>query len=224
MLEYTNIHWEKIRKYLLKAHNSRIAKIRGAFFREEYALLRKKIKNQNVLVAGCGLGHDAFVLAKNNHVMGVDMIKPFVMEARQRAQKKGLKIYFLQINFESMPFNKDYFDAAVLNMGTIGNFDNPLPILHELLRVSKKVYFDFYLDGKAEVEKRLRMYEEESWSKLRIKGSRIINEDGFESRSFTKKYFTEIAKKINAEIEFYPILDFAYMAELNKKQSTNQKE
>lgn len=217
MLEYKKIHWELIRKYLLRAHNSRIAKIRGAFFREEYALLRSKIKNQNVLVAGCGLGHDAFVLAKHNSVIGIDIIKPFVNEAQQRAKKKGLKINFLSLNFEQLPFCDNYFDSVILNMGTIGNFDNPAIVIQELLRVGKRFYFDFYVGDKEKLEKRKKMYEEESWSALHIVDNKIVNDDGFESKSFSKNYFQKIARKLDVKITFHPILDFAFMAEMSKK-------
>ena len=70
---------ENIKERLLAAHNPKQAIIRGQFFEAEYDLFQKNIRNQKVLVAGSGLGHDSFELARyNREVIGVELLKPLV--------------------------------------------------------------------------------------------------------------------------------------------------
>jgi len=57
---------ETIVSRLTLAHNPEIARIRAEFFNEENEFFRQNIVNQNVLVAGSGLGHDSFQLAQYN--------------------------------------------------------------------------------------------------------------------------------------------------------------
>jgi len=50
---------ENIKQRLLVAHDPNQAVIRGKFFEAEYTFFREHIRNQRVLVAGSGLGHDS---------------------------------------------------------------------------------------------------------------------------------------------------------------------
>ena len=219
MLKYKKISSKLIALMLSRAHNPRRAKIRTAFFKDEYALLKEKIVNQDVLVAGSGLGHDAFILAKNNRrIVGVDIIGSFIIHARRRAKKLKIQnVDFYKSDIMRLPHPADYFDAAVLNMGTIGNFDDTTLLIKKLLHVTKKLYFDFYSPSKTSLLIRKKMYEEESWSKLYIKGKLIVNEDGFESRSFSKTQIKKIVETLGSKVKFYAISNFAYMAEVTKR-------
>jgi len=81
-----------IKKRLEVAHNPRIAKIRGEFFQREYSFFKRYIKNQRVLIAGAGLGHDSFELAKyNKEVIGIELLKDLVKESKKIANKRGVK-------------------------------------------------------------------------------------------------------------------------------------
>lgn len=219
MLKYLHISSEFVGRALLRAHDPKQAKVRAGFFKDEYKILRSQIHNSNVLVAGSGLGHDAFVLAPNNKfVTGIEIIKPFIGESKKEARKLNIKnIRFLHGDFMKLKPAKK-FDVVVLNMGTIGNFDDPTKTLAKLLSLGEVLYFDFYSTQKKALIKRKKMYEEESWSKLYIEGNKIRNQDGFESYSFSKMYIKNILDSLNAKVVFYPISDFAYLAEVKRKQ------
>lgn len=95
-LEFNNLdyasHVEVIAERLSTAHNPEIAKIRGEFFDKEFEFLRGKLKDQEILVAGCGLGHDSIELAKQNkRVVGIDLFKDFIDIAKVEAKKLGVQ-------------------------------------------------------------------------------------------------------------------------------------
>ncbi|MCX6793043.1 MAG: methyltransferase domain-containing protein [Candidatus Falkowbacteria bacterium] len=216
MLEYENVSDKLVRQMLVNAHNPRRAKIRTKFLREEYKFLNSRIKNEIVLAAGCGLGHEVFVLAKNNSwVIGVDIIESLVDEARSTALKKEINNVsficsdFLKLDQLNVPFN-----SILLNMGTICNFDDIAYVVEKLLSYGEKLYFDFYSSKRSVIAIRKKMYEEEAWSKLRVSGAKIINECGFESKAFSKKYIKGIIDQLGFKVRFYPICNFAYMAEV----------
>ncbi|MBW2991345.1 class I SAM-dependent methyltransferase [Candidatus Woesearchaeota archaeon] len=124
------VDYKNLPDYLLQrlcdAHNPKKARIRAKFFEKEFEFFSKHIRDQNVLVAGSGFGHDSFELAKYNKlVLGVELHPTLVEYSKKNAQRLG----FSNINFEqgditNLRFKKNTFDSAVLNMGTIGNFDD----------------------------------------------------------------------------------------------------
>ncbi len=209
---------EQIIERLKTAHNPEISKIRKKFFEKEYDFFKKNIKDKNVLVAGSGLGHDCIELAKNNKkVVGVDILPKVVQLAKEEIDKSNLKnISIEKGDFKKLKYGNKIFDVAVLNMGTISDFDDKEKeiILKELLRVSDVVFFDFYLSDKKSLENRKPMYEEEGWHNVRIKDSSIISDDGLISHSTKKEKIINIAKKIKAKVEFFPLNDFSLIAKL----------
>ncbi|MEK6926203.1 MAG: class I SAM-dependent methyltransferase, partial [Nanoarchaeota archaeon] len=148
---------------LSTANNSKISKIRGKFFADEDNFYRKNIKNKIVLVAGSGLGNDAIRISKyNKKVVGIDILPKLVSFSEKRRKKLGIKnISFKVGDIKKLKYKNNSFDVAVLNMGTIGNFDNKAEIIKELLRACKEAYIDFYQDSKKSRERRKKMYEEE---------------------------------------------------------------
>ena len=138
---------ENIRQRLTIAHDSSQAIIRGDFFDAEYDFFGKFVVNQRVLVAGSGLGHDAFILSKNNKtVVGVELLSLLVKSAQETAQKMRLShVLFEQGDFTQLTYPDNSFDVSILNMGTIGNFENKESVIKELLRVAAVLYFDFIL-------------------------------------------------------------------------------
>jgi len=101
-------------------------------------------------------------------------------------------------------------------MGTIGNFSNKKEVILALLKVSKKLYIDFYPPTKQGLNNRKKMYEEERWINVKIKGNKIISEGGLESASLSKKDIIEIIKSIRAKVKFYPFHKFSIMVEITK--------
>lgn len=204
---------------LTVAHNAAKAKIRGFFFQKENQFFRKHIRNQKVLVAGSGLGHDSFELAKyNKNVIGIELLGKLVEIARKNLKKTGLtNVQFTQEDFTKLPYADDFFDSAVLNMGTISDFKNRAEIIKELLRVSKTVYLDFYPPTSKGLQTRKKMYEEEEWQNVRIEKKAAVSDDGLYSGSISKKEMTETIESIGAKVKYYPLCNFAVMAEIRKK-------
>lgn len=207
-----------VKKRLENAHDIRKSPIRANFFEAEYSFFREHINNQTVLVAGSGLGHDSIEIAKNNKkVIGVELIDQFVKIAKNKIKKLGISnIEFKQDDFRKLDYPNDHFDSVVLNMGTISDFKDKENILREFLRVGKKVYFDFYPPTKKGLMKRKKMYEEEKWKNVRIKGEAVVSDDGLYSESISKKEIENIVKDLGTKVSFYDFYDFSTMAEVTK--------
>mgnify|MGYP001614302780 CR=1 FL=1 len=209
---------------LTSAHNPKKAKIRGYFFKKEYQFFRKHIRNKRVLVAGSGLGHDSFEIAKyNKKVVGVNILKKLLDISKKRVKEMGIKnVKFEYGNIIKLKYKNKYFDVAVLNMGTIDNFDDKEKIIKELLRVSNTVYLDFYPPNKMILERRKNMYQEEGFKDLKIRDDKIISKTGFESGSISKNEMNLILKSINAKAKYYNFCDISIMAEIkeNKKSKS----
>lgn len=198
------------------AHDPNQAKVRAYFFEKENEFFRRNINNQIVLVAGSGLGHDSFELAKyNKRVIGVEFDETLIQIAEKRAKELGLQnIEFRKEDITSLNYSTNDFNSAVLNMGTISNFDNKEGVIKSLLRVSQTVYLDFYPPIPKGLKIRKKMYEEEKWNNVQIKDTAIISEDGLESVSITEKKMTEIVSSIDAKVKYYSLCEFAVIAKI----------
>jgi len=207
---------ENIKQRLLLAHDPNQAIIRGQFFKAEYDFFQKHIRNQRVLVAGSGLGHDSFELAKyNREVVGVELLEPFITYSKEQAESLGLdNVVFQYGAITNLPFQDNEFDSAVLNMGTIGNFDNKKMVLNELLRVASKVYFDFYPPTSSDLEKRRKMYSEELWKNVRVQNTKVVSDDGLDSISLSQDEINSLVQSLGAKIEYHHFHEFSVMAEV----------
>ena len=123
---------------------------------------------------------------------------------------------FLKGDITQLDYDNKEFDSAILNMGTIGNFDNKINVISELLRVARTVYFDFYPPTPEGLEQRRRMYSEEGWTNVRIEGKKVVSNDGLDSKSLSKKKINEIVKSIKAKVKYYEYHNFATMARIKK--------
>lgn len=209
-MEYSN--HEDVIKSLRVAHDPLIAKIRSDFFVKENDFFKSYIKNLRVLVAGSGLGDDAFELAAYNmEVLGVEIFEEMVALARQEAKNRGLKnISFEKGDIYNLPYDNNSFGAAVLNMGSIGNFNDRELLIKELLRVSKRAYIDFYILENLDIRK--KMYEEEGWKNVSIKDYAVVLNNWLVSRSLPEQEFSRIAKNLGVEVELFPLNSFSKMA------------
>jgi len=207
--DYTKI--ERLLVERLSVAHSKKAGIRAKFFEKEFAFFKKHIKGKNVFVAGSGLGHDAFELAKyNNSVIGVEKLQVLVNYANK---KKLPNVEFICSDFLKNDFG--HFDVTVLNMGTIGNFDDKVTVINSLLEKANKVYLDFYIPSC--FEERIQMYEEEGWVNVKEKDSVILNSEGLESKSITRKEMEKILLLIGVVGRFYRLNEFTMMVEIEKK-------
>jgi SAM-dependent methyltransferase len=211
------------------AHNPSVAKIRGEFFKAEYKFFRENILEERVLVLGSGLGHDAFELCNHydRKVVGLEIIKELLEEADRRKHIiYNANVYFYEQDFLNIGKKIDFFrsDVSVLNMGTFGNFENKQDVLESIIRFAPITHLDFYLPGKENNILRKKMYEEESYTEVKIKGNTIYTDSGLSSEAISKEYFlelfNEVAKKNperNLKLKFTDFYKFATMATITSK-------
>jgi len=215
--DYSNKNYPRIKTSLERAHNPDVCPIRTKMFDAENSFFRKSLVGGKVLVAGSGLGHDSFELAEyNKEVVGVDVISELILDSvKELVRKEYSNIYFRNADFFNLDYKDKTFDAAVLNMGTIGNFENRHDLLKELTRVADKVVFSYYVVGEEKTKKRFQMYVEEGFHGLpKIVGNKIIGGSGFVSEAIEATELYKIADSMRAELKIYPLYDFVNMAEL----------
>jgi len=205
-------------KRLQISHDTNKSKIRAYFFEKEYEFFRKHIIGEKVLVAGSGLGHDSFELAKyNKEVIGIEILDLILEKSNDLLKNENINnVKFIKMDFNKLNYPDSSFDAVVLNMGTISDFFNKSKIIKELLRVADIVYLDFYPPSKEGFEKRKKMYEEEGWINVKVEGKTIVSDDGLESASISEEEMTKIVNSTEAKAKYYPLCDFATMAEIKK--------
>jgi len=211
-----------INERLKVAHSPYIATIRTKFFKAERDFFQQHIQNSSVLIAGSGRGDDSLWLAKHNRlVIGIEIFPQLISAAMERKRNKEVSnITFVQGDFFDIPFQNNSFDAAVLNMGTISDFEAPerIKLILELCRVTNKVFMDFYPSTLEILKIRRRMYEEEGFLNVQIKDTTIVSSDGLYSCSISEKEFAALAKHVGINVQFYPFSRIAIMAEIAKKE------
>ncbi|MBT4521319.1 MAG: methyltransferase domain-containing protein [Halieaceae bacterium] len=99
-----------------------------------------EVRDRRILDIGCGIGGPAFVLASKYgaQVVGIDIEKQLVDQARRRAEELGVSsnCEFVAVDPGPMPFPDNSFDV-VLSTGVIMQIDNKTEIFEEALRVLK---------------------------------------------------------------------------------------
>ncbi len=218
-MDYKSLE-EEVARLLDNAHNRELAPTRCAFFDDEFAFFETNIRNRNVLVVGCGLGHDSFELAKYNaHVTGIDIFPSYVAESTKRLKQFPhlQNVDFQVADILANNFSKNQFDIAILNMGTICNFDNKADFLLEMTRVAHLAYVDFYIPGPSGREKRGKFYTEEGFIKVLLREDEFYNADGFSSKAISKEDFAKIVNESGLHASYIPINSYTLMAPVWKK-------
>jgi len=218
-------HIDKVMQALQTAHDLGIAKIRGGMIEKENEFFRMHIKDQRVIVAGSGLGHDAFELARyNKDVIGIDFIKPFVDYANEAKRDLGMwNTEFICGDFVKMKTHKILIDSVVLNMGTMGNFEETSSLISGLSKHAPTIYMDLYLNDYESMITRKKMYEEEGFQNVRIERNKILSDDGLYSCCPSKFELSRIVEQgyiFNQKyhVQYYPLCDFAVMAKISKAE------
>jgi len=71
-------------------------------------------KSVSILDVGCGTGRHAIELSKRGYrVTGIDLSASMLAKARQKAEKEGLQINFVQQDARTLAFHEE-FDAAIM--------------------------------------------------------------------------------------------------------------
>ncbi len=121
--------------------------------------------NSDVLIIGCGMGREAFVLYEMGYkVTAVDISEPILKQAKALASEYKMNIDFSIINGLDLPFNDNSFDIVIIWSQTFGllyGTDNQFHMLNECKRVLKKEgILSFSAHDKEFVEKNYPQYVE----------------------------------------------------------------
>ena len=95
------------------------------------------VKDKKILDAGCGTGRYSIILArKGAQVYGIDISRKMLGIAKEKAEKKKLKINFRIGDITNMPYKDNQFDI-VLSTLALDHVKNLKKAIHELIRVCK---------------------------------------------------------------------------------------
>lgn len=93
-----------------------------------------------VLEAGCGIGAQTVILAKNNpdaKITSVDISPESLEKAREKVERNGIKnVRFLQADIFSLPFEDSSFDHVFVCF-VLEHLQNPEKILRSLRKILK---------------------------------------------------------------------------------------
>lgn len=116
-------------------HNPRIAYMRKV----EDACIRLTKPRGLVLDVGCGTGRQSLLLAELGcHVVATDISLGMLLEARRRAEKRGLRgqVEFIQASADALPFRPGVFSRAY---SLFGAFNHAPRLLHGLRRLRRSL-------------------------------------------------------------------------------------
>ena len=108
-----------------------------------YDKIKQFIPKQKIriLETGMGSGRICLRLAKefpNSKVVGIDFSKMAIRYCNQSKKALGIKnCIFKYGDITNLNIHDDYFDIT-FNSGVIEHYKNPIPILREMVRVTKK--------------------------------------------------------------------------------------
>ena len=118
--------------------------MKGLSFDEASSRLLEElcVRSGYVLDVGTGNGREALaaleVMGNKGYVIGVDISKNMLEEARLRTVREGIdSATFIRACSEHLPFRNEIFDVVYSNFG-LAHFNSPMISLDEMVRVLKK--------------------------------------------------------------------------------------
>ena len=113
-------------------------------FEEASSRLLEGLCVRSGCVLDVGTGNGRVILAalklmgNKGYVIGVDISKNMLEEARLRRDKEGIhSVTFIRAYGEHLPFRNEIFDVVYSNFG-LAHFNSPMMSLDEMVRVLKK--------------------------------------------------------------------------------------
>lgn len=95
---------------------------------------------EKVLEAGCGIGAQTVILAKNNpwaEIISIDVSPDSLEKARENVKRKGIEnVRFLQADIFSLPFEEESFDHVFVCF-VLEHLQNPSEALKSLKKILK---------------------------------------------------------------------------------------
>ena len=113
----------------------------GLWKAEEILITRFFPEKGDILDVGCGAGRTSIPLAQMGfNVIGIDLSASMLGEAKQHAERLGLKIDFLEMDAGSLDYADRSFDCALFSFNGIDHvhgYNGKLEVLREIFRVLK---------------------------------------------------------------------------------------
>lgn len=104
----------------------------------EEILRRMDIRGSVVMEVGAATARDSVILAENGAVsIALDYSHEALRLAREAAARAGVQLFLVCGDALALPFRKNSIDL-VFHQGVLEHFRDPLPLLHENVRVVKE--------------------------------------------------------------------------------------
>ncbi len=192
--------------------------IKALFYKENEILIKNLEKhNSIVLDVGCGLGIHLELLSKYcKEVIGIDHSEVMLKYSRKRVKNLG-NVKVFNMNARHIEFPDNCFDQTNCMFNTLGNVENPLPILLEMHRVTKPGgHLIFSVYNPESVSERLEFYQRTGLPDAYLDGSAVKASGNFYSRSFSEQEVLKMCNELGVEVKIHKT-SLAYICEATKK-------
>ncbi len=190
--------------------------IKELFYKENEVILKNLDKDDTVLDVGCGLGLHLMLLSKYcSQAVGIDHSDVILKKCRKNIVGfENVKV--IQMNARKLEFPDNTFDQTISLFNTFGIMDDPLPILREMKRVTKKggrIIFSLY--NLESIPERVEFYHRTSLEDAHPEGTTIVSGD-FYSKTHTDEQLEQLSRATELELEVHRT-HIGYVCEAVKK-------
>lgn len=179
------------------------------YISEEIKLLKQIVKTKTVLEAGVGIGRLIPILAPFvKKFVGVDNALLMLQKAKSEAHKfKNVEIIEGNLENLSSIFSKNYFDTSLCLWNTLGNVEDEVRVLKELLEVTKDfIIITVYKKGMLEQRKNWYRTVGISIKEIDEKNEIFFSHSGLRSKSYSIEDIKEICKKVGLTLKDHRVL------------------
>jgi len=157
---YKSMFEEKLAKYWILLSN-----LRKEETEQQIAFLKDTLPKGITLDHCCGPGRLSIALSKDRSVVGLDLSRDLLNEAKKRGKNaKAKNLYLIRSDMRHLPFRPEVFDSVINFWTSFGFFseqENEL-VLNEIAQVMKAK--GIFLIHIANPENLIRIYQEKDWS------------------------------------------------------------